>query len=159
LLLSIKLKKVLHEIDIKHNLVASDILIFTSDLIDRGSESIATVEFALKLMLEHRCIFLLGNHERFFLEDYKKHRQEIVCDDVRSLALDHAGAGVEALLTSSKREAYFEFISGFAIYFLSRTDKIFISHAPIYRLVDPETALAIMNSLNPMSMDSKMATF
>lgn len=42
-------------------------LILTGDLIDRGSNSLAVVQLAMKLKEQHGAIILMGNHEEMFL--------------------------------------------------------------------------------------------
>ena len=52
----------------KLELQDSDQLIFLGDYIDRGKNSKAVVDYLLKLREKYDCYFLMGNHERMFLD-------------------------------------------------------------------------------------------
>lgn len=45
-----------------------DSFVFVGDYIDRGPDSAAVVDRLIELSAEHRCEFLLGNHESMFLD-------------------------------------------------------------------------------------------
>lgn len=43
-------------------------LVFIGDYVDKGEDSRATIDFLSKLSTRHSCVFLLGNHEYYWLK-------------------------------------------------------------------------------------------
>lgn len=58
----------------KLELQETDQLVFLGDYIDRGKQSKAVIDYLLKLREWYACFFLMGNHERMFL-DFLKTRE------------------------------------------------------------------------------------
>ncbi len=51
----------------------TDQLVFLGDYIDRGKHSKAVIDYLLKLREWYTCFFLMGNHERMFLDYLDTH--------------------------------------------------------------------------------------
>lgn len=62
-----KLKSLIEKLELKN----SDTLIFLGDYIDRGFYSKEVIDYLLKCEKKCKCIFLMGNHEYYFLKSHK----------------------------------------------------------------------------------------
>jgi serine/threonine protein phosphatase 1 len=58
-----KLEKLLASLPLE----PADELVFIGDYVDRGPDSAGVVDLLLRFSREHRCTFLMGNHEAMFL--------------------------------------------------------------------------------------------
>lgn len=66
-------------------------IVFLGDLVDRGPDSRAVVERAEAMRTEHRCIFLMGNHEEIFIKAWE--------GDMASVRMFHRIGGRDTLMS------------------------------------------------------------
>jgi serine/threonine protein phosphatase 1 len=60
----LSLKKLIEEVGLE----PEDQLVFLGDMMDRGSQTRGVIEFVMKLRKRYNCHFLMGNHEKMFLD-------------------------------------------------------------------------------------------
>ncbi|WP_294346708.1 metallophosphoesterase family protein [Prosthecochloris sp.] len=61
----------------KLELQETDQLVFLGDYIDRGKHSKEVIDCLLKLREQYHCFFLMGNHERMFLDYLETHESSL----------------------------------------------------------------------------------
>ncbi|MCG8341742.1 MAG: serine/threonine protein phosphatase [Chlorobiales bacterium] len=70
----------------------SDQLVFLGDYIDRGKHSKAVIDYLLKLREWYACFYLLGNHERMFLDFLKTHDPGLWLENGGTATLESYGS-------------------------------------------------------------------
>ncbi|MES2290030.1 MAG: metallophosphoesterase family protein [Pseudomonadota bacterium] len=79
---------------------AETTIVFLGDLVDRGPDSRGVVERAEAMRTEHRCIFLMGNHEEIFIKAWE--------GDMASARLFHRIGGRETLISYGVTEEEYD---------------------------------------------------
>lgn len=63
-----ELKRLIKTLEQKEQLGRNDRLIFVGDYIDEGYDSFGVVDYLIQLQERYPCIFLMGDHELYFLD-------------------------------------------------------------------------------------------
>ncbi len=59
----------------------SDTLVFLGDYVNRGPDSKGVVEYLLDLQKEFQAVFLLGNHDKMFLDYIDRQASSFMLND------------------------------------------------------------------------------
>lgn len=117
-----KLKKCIESI----NLQKGDRLIGLGDYVDRGKKSFQVIEYLQELQKEYDCVFLLGNHDKVWLDFLKTGNHE--------WGFHQGGrATLQSYLDNDVRpEVHFTFFSNLKNYFIDEDMNLFV-HGGINR--------------------------
>jgi len=114
------------------NLQPSDQLVFLGDYIDRGNNSKGVIEFLMTLRERYSCFFLMGNHERMFLDSLDNGASPLWLQNGGAAMLESYGCKNGFDIPEKHRE----FINS-CLYHLE-TENFFFAHGGI----DPDMSIA-----------------